>query len=882
MAKHSKHLYEFGPFRLDPEERLLFRGTETIPLPPKAFETLLILVDRSERVVSKDDLMKSLWPDTFVEEANLSQNIFVLRKALGDSAQNPRYIATVPGRGYRFAEKLREVVEEEGDPVVQAPSIPAVAPAKRPRTGQRYLWVWVAIVLIGCGLGYRGYLRRTHATAALRPSGLPPRRSIAVLGFRNLSGGPEKDWLSTALAEMLTTELVAGEQLRLVSGEDIARTKLELPLVDADSLSQDTLARLHKNLGSDLVVLGSYTVLGKKSEGSVRLDVRLQDTAAGETIADVAVIGTEANLFDLVSQAGSRLRTKLGVQAVSPADAVSVRAALPDTPEAARRYAEGLAKLRVFDALAARELLQDAVTLDPKFPLSHAALADAWVALGYDAKAKAEATKAVELSGKLGREERLAVEGHSRLATHDYAKAVEVYRTLFTLFPDNVDYGLNLAEAQKHAGKPVDAVGTLEALQKLPAPSGDDPRIDLQLAASVARSDHARALAADEQAINKGMASGAKLLVARARGNKCVNFLYIGKFEDAIPSCEEAQRLYASAGDLNGVGKELNDIGYARIQQGNVAESKRLWQEAAKNFHAIGNDEGVAATLANLATTIYVSGELAEAKRLFREALPRYRQVEDLDGESLLLVNLAELIAFQGELRASETTYQEAMTAAQRIDDKRCIGFAQAGLGDTLLAEGKLAEARKAYEQSLAIRNEIGEKQSASESRTYLAELAIEEGHAVDAEKVARNTTKEFHDEQEEDDELTAAAVLIEALLAQGKMDQAKAVVDSEAAAAARNQNRQVSLKFAIVAARAGAASGRVADAKSSLETILKDEIQKGFLGYQLETRLALAEIEVKSGHLQTGRAHLASLAAEAKAKDYNLLARKTARVRDN
>src|SRR5271169_3611004 len=113
MSKESKRLYEFGPFRIDPEERLLFRGAEPVSLPPKAFETLLILVERSERVVLKDDLMKSLWPDSFVEEANLSQNIFVLRKALGESAQDPRYIVTVPGRGYRFAQKVSQVSEEQ-------------------------------------------------------------------------------------------------------------------------------------------------------------------------------------------------------------------------------------------------------------------------------------------------------------------------------------------------------------------------------------------------------------------------------------------------------------------------------------------------------------------------------------------------------------------------------------------------------------------------------------------------------------------------------------------------------------------------------------------------------------------------------------------------
>lgn len=102
MSKAGKYFYEFGPFRVDTEERLLLRGEEPVALPPKAFDTPLILVNQSERVVLKDDLIKTLWPASFVEEANLSQNIFVLRKALGETAQDARYITTVSGRGYRL------------------------------------------------------------------------------------------------------------------------------------------------------------------------------------------------------------------------------------------------------------------------------------------------------------------------------------------------------------------------------------------------------------------------------------------------------------------------------------------------------------------------------------------------------------------------------------------------------------------------------------------------------------------------------------------------------------------------------------------------------------------------------------------------------------
>src|ERR1700683_4279315 len=125
MASETKHLYEFGPFRVDPEKFLLLRDNRPVPLPPKAFETLLVLVRHSESVVLKDDLMKSVWPDTFVEESNLAQNIFVLRKTLAETAGDHRYIVTVPGRGYRFTEKVRRVPEHQ-DIVVESHSITRV------------------------------------------------------------------------------------------------------------------------------------------------------------------------------------------------------------------------------------------------------------------------------------------------------------------------------------------------------------------------------------------------------------------------------------------------------------------------------------------------------------------------------------------------------------------------------------------------------------------------------------------------------------------------------------------------------------------------------------------------------------------------------------
>jgi DNA-binding winged helix-turn-helix (wHTH) protein/Tol biopolymer transport system component len=118
MSNTVKHLLEFGPFRIDPEQRRLFRDQQPVPLSPKAFDLLLLLAERSGQVVPKDDLMRWLWPDTFVEESNLGQHIFQIRKALGEQAQDPIYIATVSGRGYRFAQKVRIISPEAEEETV--------------------------------------------------------------------------------------------------------------------------------------------------------------------------------------------------------------------------------------------------------------------------------------------------------------------------------------------------------------------------------------------------------------------------------------------------------------------------------------------------------------------------------------------------------------------------------------------------------------------------------------------------------------------------------------------------------------------------------------------------------------------------------------------
>src|SRR5688572_1080307 len=119
MSNPTKRFYEFGPFRLDPMRHRLTRDGELIPLTPKALELLLALIQHGGKVVEKDELMQRVWPDTFVEESNLSVHVFALRKALGETIEGQSFIETVPRQGYRFTAKVRDVGRSGAELVVE-------------------------------------------------------------------------------------------------------------------------------------------------------------------------------------------------------------------------------------------------------------------------------------------------------------------------------------------------------------------------------------------------------------------------------------------------------------------------------------------------------------------------------------------------------------------------------------------------------------------------------------------------------------------------------------------------------------------------------------------------------------------------------------------
>ena len=870
--------YSFGLYRLDPAHGTLTRDSVRVRLQEQPFQLLLLLVERAGQIVSREEIRNRLWPqNTFVEfDKSLGVAVLKVREALGDDAGNPRFIETIPRRGYRFIAPVKVGTAQFADLATPIPAPATGSASSYNLYATKHGLIIAALVTFFVGTVFYVVRPRHGAPTSTARASIPPihvRRSVAVLGFRNLPGRPEDNWLSSAFSEMLNTELAAGGELRMVSGEDVTRVNNELPLSGEESLSKSTLQRLRTNPGADVIILGSYTMLPNDAERKIRLDVRLQDTAGGETIAEDSVSGNENDLFTLVSDLGGKLRRSLGVAAPSESVEIVARAALPSNEKAARLYAEGRARLWAFDFVAARDLLTKAIAADPDFPLAHAALSDVWWHTGYGAKARVEARRALELSNHLSQEQQLLVEGQYERTADEWPKAVETYRSLFHLYPDNLYYGLLFASAQMHDSA-ADTLQTLATLRHLPAPLGDDARIDMTEASAWINRDFTKARAAAMLAIEKATAQGSPVIVGRTYGILCQQVPSIDASTDAIDICRNALEASIAEKNPNGEAMMRTDLAALYYLRGDLTQSAEMFQQAVKKFRQVGNRDGVATALSNFADTRLSQGDLMEAKKLLEESIPEYQAVDDKEGVVLNLDSLGDIWRQSGELDKAETTYRQAEVIARKSEDRNATAYVLTGMGDVALDRGDLAMARKRYEEALALRIQAGEKQSAAESRVSLAKLAIEEGHASDAETSARSCKEQFQHDQQADDAISASLVVIDSLLAQGKQSEAQREVEAAQKLASRSQNRFLTLRFDL-------ASGRVLlpnhpeTSHMLFQKVGSEAERHGFTGLKLENDLALAEFANKTQHRAQARMELRALQTAANSKGFGLITRK-------
>ena len=383
-------------------------------------------------------------------------------------------------------------------------------------------------------------------------------------------------------------------------------------------------------------------------------------------------------------------------------------------------------------------------------------------------KAREEARQAYELAANLSREERFVVEGRYRDIDHEYDKAIEIYRSLFVLFPDNLDYGLKLAAVQVRGGKGQDALGTVESLRKLMPPASELPQIDLQEAAAWdALGDIKQQEQPLARAVELARAQGSRLILARAREYQCWVFSHLEQLQDAVAACRESRDIFASAGDGYGEANSLSNWADA-ISDADAPEAIRLYQQAEVIERKIGSEAGLATVLNNLGMVYGAQGDLAVAEKMYRQSLASFRLLDHKGSEAKVTGNVADQRREQGDLPGAIQLYQAALQLDRETEDTgsaNMIGFdlaivrqlqgdlagakqemnqalqfwqkngdrnsqadAMSGLGDVLLEEADFSGARKMYEQALAIRKSGGDQLTIAETELGLADLSLEEG----------------------------------------------------------------------------------------------------------------------------------------------------------
>jgi DNA-binding winged helix-turn-helix (wHTH) protein/TolB-like protein/Flp pilus assembly protein TadD len=425
MAIERKRLYEFGPFCLDTSERVLSHAGQPVPITPKVFEILLTLVENSGRLIEKDELMKKVWPDSYVEDSNLTFNISVLRKALAKDAGEQTFIETVPRRGYRFIAPVREVTGEQSEVFLREQSDAAFipvedlatdsqeemrvalpAPAGEPPDNHKNLLFTLPVIASGAllivlalALYYMGDSGEDNQTSGKAIS------SVAVLPFKPLSYDGADDYLGLGLADTLITRLSSLNRI-VVRPTSTVRKYADLSLDPVQA---------GRELKVESVLEGSL----QRSGDRIRLTLRLVNVEDGRSIWANTFDEHQTDLFKVQDSISERVAAALALTLTGEEQKQLTRKYTQNT-EAYHLYLKGRFywNKRTSEGMKkAIEHFEKAIQKDSNYVLAYAGLADAYSMPDYTGlpqqdsyqQAQAAAAKAVEIDDTLA-------EAHTSLA----------------------------------------------------------------------------------------------------------------------------------------------------------------------------------------------------------------------------------------------------------------------------------------------------------------------------------------------------------------------------------------------------------------------------------------------------------------------------------
>jgi DNA-binding winged helix-turn-helix (wHTH) protein/tetratricopeptide (TPR) repeat protein len=441
IPKETQHFYDFGPFRLDADERVLFRDAEPVALAPKVFDTLLLLVRNKGKIIEKEELMKALWPDSFVEESNIPQNIFTLRKALGERDDGERFIETIPRRGYRFIAPVSIPLSQQGNSnnsqsaisplgnVAGSVGNAVTAAHSRVIVGNtrwsRYAWPAVsAVLLVGAIFGY---LR--HRAGEFR---FTPKGTIVLADFLNSTGAPVFD---DALKQGLNVGLEQSPMVQILSDEKSAQILKQMGHSADQTITGRTAIELCQRAGGKVTIQGTISNIGTAyfvGLTAIRCD-------NGEAIAHEQIEATrKEDVIDALGKVTAQLRGRLGesLPSLQKYDTPLQQATTPSL-EALRAYGQAyLTRGRLGDS-AAIPFFERAIELDPNFALPYGELATIHENRGEVDLGRLNATKAYALREQVTEFERLSIESwYYVYVTGDLDKAVAALETKLRIYPD--------------------------------------------------------------------------------------------------------------------------------------------------------------------------------------------------------------------------------------------------------------------------------------------------------------------------------------------------------------------------------------------------------------------------------------------------------------
>lgn len=353
-----------------------------------------------------------------------------------------------------------------------------------------------------------------------------------------------------------------------------------------------------------------------------------------------------------------------------------------------------------------------------------------------------------------------------------------------------------------------------------------------------------------------------------------------GNLAEAKKTFGESAAVCRMTGDKSREASALDGMAVVLWREGNLRAAITTYEKAYAIFRENGDQGHAATVLSNIALALEDQGNLAAARAKMEEALSVYRQIDSQAEVSRVLENIADLLLRQGDLSAAQLKFDEALKISQHGDYKSHAGYALVGLAEISMDRGDLIDAGKKYEEALKLRTEIGEKGMVAENQLDIALLRIEEGRFADAESLARQAAEQFRTEGEVDDEANAFAILAKSLLLQGKVELAQHAIDSAMERSKKTENRGLRLFVATNAASVRAANGGMREASGKLISSIAECRKYGYLGGELEARLALGELELRMGKVSEGRAHLFTLEKDATAKGFKLIAAKAAASR--